>query len=136
MQNVIDMRVKQLNIRLSDEEAERLERVAKHYGLNAAGVIRFLLKRADDAIAEHAHVRAHGQTVGGLLAAVEEAADLVERADLPAVRDDGSDVDQKRYGLVQDGRVIAKNLDLEALQRTLGELKPKLAPAKSRAKKR
>ena len=45
-----DMREKQLNIRLSEEEAERMELVAAHYGLNGAGVVRMLLKREADAI--------------------------------------------------------------------------------------
>ena len=44
------MRERQLNIRLSDQEAARLDRVAEHYGLNAAGVIRMLVKREHDAI--------------------------------------------------------------------------------------
>ncbi len=38
------------NMRLSEDEAARLERLATHYGLNAAGVIRMLLKREDDLI--------------------------------------------------------------------------------------
>ncbi len=38
------------NMRLSEEEAGRLERIAAHYGLNAAGAIRMLLKREDDAL--------------------------------------------------------------------------------------
>jgi predicted DNA-binding protein len=46
-----EMREKQLNIRLSAEESERLDRVADHYGLNSAGLIRMLLKREDLAIA-------------------------------------------------------------------------------------
>lgn len=40
----VDMRETQLNIRLSDEEAERFKRVADHYGLNVAGTIRMLFK--------------------------------------------------------------------------------------------
>jgi len=44
------MRERQLNIRLSEEEAARLERVANHYGLNAAGVLRMLVKRAHDSL--------------------------------------------------------------------------------------
>lgn len=39
------------NMRLSEEESARLDRIAAHYGLNAAGAIRMLLKREDDAIA-------------------------------------------------------------------------------------
>ena len=44
-------REKLFNMRLSEEEAARLERLAAHYGLNAAGVIRMLLKREEDALA-------------------------------------------------------------------------------------
>ena len=50
MQNVATMRERMFTMRLSEEEAKRLDRLAAHYGLNAAGVIRFLLKREDDAI--------------------------------------------------------------------------------------
>ena len=42
------------NMRLSDDESARLDRIAAHYGLNAAGVIRMLLKREDDTIASKA----------------------------------------------------------------------------------
>jgi predicted DNA binding CopG/RHH family protein len=45
-----NVREKQLNIRLSDDEAERLERVCSHYGLNGANLFRMLLKREDDAL--------------------------------------------------------------------------------------
>lgn len=41
-------------MRFGSEESERLDRVAKHYGLNASGVIRMLLKREDDAIGKPA----------------------------------------------------------------------------------
>lgn len=44
-------RAKTFNIRFSDEEWRRLDRVAEHYALTAAGVIRMLLKREVDAIA-------------------------------------------------------------------------------------
>ena len=43
------MREKLFTIRMTDDERARAERVAKHYGLNVAGVIRMLLKREDDA---------------------------------------------------------------------------------------
>lgn len=39
-----EMREKQLNVRLSGEEAERFQRVADHFGLNIAGTIRMLFK--------------------------------------------------------------------------------------------
>lgn len=58
MGNVPDVREKQLNIRLSEEESSRLERVAAHFGLNAAGVIRMLLKKADDEITKRGAHRA------------------------------------------------------------------------------
>jgi len=44
------MREKQLNIRLSPEEAARLEEVAEHYSLSAAAVLRMLVKREHDLI--------------------------------------------------------------------------------------
>jgi hypothetical protein len=37
-------------MRMSDDEAERLDAVAKKYGLNAAGVLRMLVKREYDAL--------------------------------------------------------------------------------------
>lgn len=37
------MRERQFNVRMSDEEAKRLEALARHYGLNGAGVFRMLL---------------------------------------------------------------------------------------------
>ena len=40
----VDMREKQLNIRLSEEEAARFQLVADHFGLNIAGTIRMLFK--------------------------------------------------------------------------------------------
>jgi len=42
---------RRLNVRIGDEDHERLERVAAHYTLSVAGVIRMLAKREDDAIA-------------------------------------------------------------------------------------
>jgi len=49
-QNAAAMREKQLNVRVSPEEQERLEFLADHYGLNAAAVIRMLVKREYDAV--------------------------------------------------------------------------------------
>lgn len=44
-----NMREKLFTMRMSDEESARLDAVARHYGLNAAGVIRMLVKREYDA---------------------------------------------------------------------------------------
>jgi predicted DNA-binding protein len=44
------MREKQLNIRLSPEESQRLEAVAEHYSLSAAAVLRMLVKREHDSL--------------------------------------------------------------------------------------
>lgn len=43
-------RAHQQNFRLTKEEKERFERVAKHYGLPIAATIRMLIKRESDAI--------------------------------------------------------------------------------------
>ncbi len=45
-----NMREKLFTMRMSDEESSRLDAVAKHYGLNAAGVIRMLVKREHDGL--------------------------------------------------------------------------------------
>lgn len=42
--NVGEMRERQVNIRLSDEEAERADAVAAHFGLNLANLFRMLVK--------------------------------------------------------------------------------------------
>ena len=47
----IDMRERMFTMRLSDDESRRLDRLSSHYGLNAAGLIRMLLKREDGQIA-------------------------------------------------------------------------------------
>jgi antitoxin component of RelBE/YafQ-DinJ toxin-antitoxin module len=41
---------KMFTVRLSEDEQARLDLVATHYGLTAAGVLRMLLKREEDAI--------------------------------------------------------------------------------------
>lgn len=43
-------REKLFNMRMSAEEWERLDSLAKHYGLNAAGVIRMLIKERHDTL--------------------------------------------------------------------------------------
>jgi predicted DNA-binding protein len=48
------VREKQLNIRLSDEEGDRLEAVCRHYGLNGANLFRMLLTREATAILREA----------------------------------------------------------------------------------
>ena len=52
------MREKTFNIRLNDEEWARLDRVATARGINAASVIRMLLKEADDRILREADLEA------------------------------------------------------------------------------
>ena len=44
------MRERLFNIRMNAEESTRLESLATHYGLSAAGVVRMLLKREADAV--------------------------------------------------------------------------------------
>ena len=46
------MRERLFTMRMSEEEALRLEEVSKHYALNAAGVIRMLVKREHDTLVE------------------------------------------------------------------------------------
>ena len=46
------MRERLFTMRMSDEEHSRLDEVSKHYGLNAAGAIRMLVKREHDALTE------------------------------------------------------------------------------------
>jgi hypothetical protein len=46
------VRAKTFNIRFSEEELSRLDLVAEHYALTAAGVIRMLVKREADGIVE------------------------------------------------------------------------------------
>lgn len=41
------MRAKLFNIRLSDEEWARVESLCEHYGLNAAGLFRMLLRKEE-----------------------------------------------------------------------------------------
>lgn len=43
---------KMFTVRFSVEELARLEKVAAHYGLTSAGVLRMLLKREEDALAK------------------------------------------------------------------------------------
>jgi predicted DNA-binding protein len=45
-----EKRTEQFTMRLNDEEHERLHRLAAYNGINAAQLIRVLLKREEDAI--------------------------------------------------------------------------------------
>jgi predicted DNA binding CopG/RHH family protein len=45
--NVTEMREKQLNIRLSEEEADRVAFLTDHHGVNAAALLRMLLKKEE-----------------------------------------------------------------------------------------
>ncbi len=45
-----EARERLFTMRMSDEEAARFDRVAKHYALTVAATIRMLMKREDDAI--------------------------------------------------------------------------------------
>jgi len=44
------MREKTFNIRMSAEESARMEAVSAHYALNAASLIRMLIKREADSL--------------------------------------------------------------------------------------
>jgi predicted DNA binding CopG/RHH family protein len=46
-----DMRERMFTMRLSEEESTRLDKLAAHYGLNAAGLIRMLLKKEERGLA-------------------------------------------------------------------------------------
>lgn len=48
------VREKQLNVRLSPAELERLERVASHYGVSGPNVLRMLLKLEDERLQREA----------------------------------------------------------------------------------
>jgi hypothetical protein len=50
MQTGAVARDKLFNMRMSEEEWGRLEFLAEYYGLNAAGVLRMLMKREVDAV--------------------------------------------------------------------------------------
>lgn len=45
MQNATEMRGKLFTMRVSDDEWERFDRVAKHHGLSMASTVRMLMKR-------------------------------------------------------------------------------------------
>jgi len=43
-------RNRQLNIRVSDEEIDRLEDLSEHYGISTSAVLRMLVKRESDMV--------------------------------------------------------------------------------------
>ena len=51
MSNVVDLRTKQFNVRLNEDEEQRLEKLAEHYSVSPANVIRILIKQRSDEIA-------------------------------------------------------------------------------------
>lgn len=68
-----EMREKMFTIRMSSDETERLEVVAKHFGLSAAGAIRMLVKEKFDAIRPADALRAEHRTmIEAMRMAVEE----------------------------------------------------------------
>ncbi len=46
--SAISMREHQMNVRLDPTESARFERVAQHYGLNPAQLVRMLVKREEE----------------------------------------------------------------------------------------
>lgn len=50
MKILSEPRAHRFEAKFSDEEIDRLRRLAKHYGLGAAALIRMLLKKEDDAL--------------------------------------------------------------------------------------
>jgi len=64
------MRERLFTMRMSEEEASRLDAVSKHYALNAAGAIRMLVKREYDTVCAaierlDARFDAHNKRVDG-----------------------------------------------------------------------
>jgi hypothetical protein len=45
-----NVRERQVNVRLSDDEADRLDVVCRHYGLNGANLFRMLVQREYNAL--------------------------------------------------------------------------------------
>jgi len=55
MADTAEMRERLFTMRMSEEEASRLDAVSKHYALNAAGAIRMLVKREYDSFRTEAN---------------------------------------------------------------------------------
>ena len=121
MQTDTVARLKLFNMRMNESEWARVERLADHYGLDAAGLIRFLLKRDDDAL-EYRGTRESGQT-----SAMSEAAVLVTKAAVPGVKllvqtlDDPGASSGDRADIV-DGRLLTKRFALTDGKRTVRDL--------------
>jgi hypothetical protein len=45
-----NVRERQVNVRMSDDEADRLDVVCRHYGLNGANLFRMLVQREYNAL--------------------------------------------------------------------------------------
>jgi hypothetical protein len=56
-----EMRERMFTMRLSAEESARLDALAEHYGLNAAGLIRMLLKKEQRELNETLRLAGRGQ---------------------------------------------------------------------------
>jgi hypothetical protein len=105
------MRERMFTMRLNEEEATRLDKLATHYGLNAAGVIRMLLKREEDGLAHLAH--RHERTMfQGEVDRVTEAAARSGVVGEPLV-----DYAAMRFTLLHGQRRIGPLNSQEALQK-------------------
>lgn len=69
------MRERLFTMRMSEEEHERMERIAAHYGINAASLLRMMLKREEAALAERLADLVHRRSLA--------AAVLGEQASIP-----------------------------------------------------
>ncbi len=54
------MRERLFTMRMSEEEHERIQAVAEHYALNAAGLIRMLVKREFDTVVSREPAKKEG----------------------------------------------------------------------------
>jgi antitoxin component of RelBE/YafQ-DinJ toxin-antitoxin module len=73
---------KQINFQVSDEESERFDRVAEHYGIPMAAMIRMLVKEKDEAISKPG--RLAEQEYLRLLEALNAAIALARRGEPPS----------------------------------------------------
>jgi hypothetical protein len=114
------MREKLFTMRMSEDESWRLERVARHHGLNAAATVRMLIKREFDQVAAAGIERLHWQILYALkttkLASVPRAllqefgeaydADEVRAAEADLKRDDYIRSNGKSVVLTAKGRAL------------------------------